>query len=95
VDRTAETVYQRDAISAIVSAIYAAHTMQLEIGLKNGSALLSLVLACSGCSVVSLAGTAVSTTVSVAGSAISAGASVAASAVKAAANVASTSSDKN
>jgi uncharacterized metal-binding protein len=69
--------------------------MQLEISLKNGGALLSLVFACSGCGVVSLAGTAVSTTVSVAGSAISAGASVASSAVKAAANTLSTSSDKN
>jgi uncharacterized metal-binding protein len=69
--------------------------MQLEFSLKNGSALLSLVWACSGCSAVSLAGTAVSTTVSVAGSAISAGASVAASAVKGGANVVSTSSDKN
>jgi uncharacterized metal-binding protein len=69
--------------------------MQLEIRLKNSTALFSLVFACTGCGAVSLAGTAVSTTVSVAGSAISAGASVAASAVKAGANAVSPSSDKN
>lgn len=59
------------------------------------SALFGIVLACGGCTVLSVAGTAVSTTASVAGTVVSTGVSVAGSAVKGVANAVSGSSDKD
>jgi hypothetical protein len=63
--------------------------------MKHILALVSGVVLCSGCTVMSVAGTAVSTTVSVAGTVVSTGVSLAGSAVKGVANTVSGSSDKN
>jgi len=52
-------------------------------------AALFLVLLCSGCTVLSIAGTAVATTVSVAGTVIETGVSVAGSAIRGVANAVS------
>lgn len=60
----------------------------------NLGALLTLMCVCSGCTVMSVAGTAVSTTVSVAGTVVETGVSVAGSAVKGVASAA-TGSGKN
>lgn len=52
------------------------------------------VLACSGCTVLSVAGTVVSTTVSVAGTVVETGVSVAGSAIRGVANTLSGKDDK-
>ena len=57
--------------------------------------LAAVVALVSGCTVLSVAGTAVSTTASVAGTVVSTTASVAGSAVKGAANLVTGSSDDN
>ncbi|TAK52643.1 MAG: hypothetical protein EPO27_00830 [Betaproteobacteria bacterium] len=57
------------------------------------AALLSLPL-CAGCTVLSIAGTAVSTTVSVAGTVVETGVSVAGSAVRGVANAIAGPDDK-
>jgi uncharacterized membrane protein len=57
--------------------------------------ILILALSCSACTVLSVAGTAVSTTVSVAGTVIGTGVSVAGSAVRGVANAASGSGENN
>lgn len=62
--------------------------------MKHIYALALGVLVCSGCTVVSVAGTAVSATVSVAGTVVSTGVSVAGSAVKGVAHAVS-GSEKN
>lgn len=63
--------------------------------MKQICALMLSVLACSGCTVLWVAGTAVSTTVSVAGTVVSTGASIAGSAVKGVAHAVTGTSDKN
>ena len=63
--------------------------------MKQICALVLSALVCNGCTVLSVAGTAVSTTVSVAGTVVSTGASVAGSAVKGVANGVTGTSDKN
>jgi len=50
------------------------------------AAAVVLMLACSGCTVLSIAGTAVATTVSVAGTVVETGVSVAGSAIRGVAN---------
>jgi hypothetical protein len=57
--------------------------------------ILVLALSCSACMVMSVAGTAVSTTVSVAGTIVETGVSVAGSAVRGVAHAVSGSGDKN
>jgi hypothetical protein len=57
--------------------------------------ILLLAFSCSACTVMSVAGTAVSTTVSVAGTVVETGVSVAGSAVRGVAHAASGSGDKN
>jgi uncharacterized membrane protein len=54
--------------------------------MKPIAAALFLVLTCTGCTVLSIAGTAVSTTVSVAGTVVETGVSVAGAAVRGVAN---------
>ena len=61
--------------------------------IKTAVALL-LLLACSGCAVLSVAGTVVSTTASVVGTVVETGVSVAGSAVKGVARVLSGSDDE-
>jgi phosphate/sulfate permease len=56
------------------------------ISMKNFTAILLLLLSCTGCTVLSIAGTAVSTTVSVVGTVVETGVSVAGSAIKGVAN---------
>jgi hypothetical protein len=63
--------------------------------MKRIGALFLLSVACTGCAVVSVAGTAVSTTVSVAGTIVETGVSVAGSAVRGVASAVSGSGDKN
>ena len=58
------------------------------------TAAVVLVLVCSGCTVLSIAGTAVATTVSVAGTVIETGVSVAGSAIKGVANAISGKDEK-
>ena len=60
---------------------------------RNLAALVA-VLACTGCSVLSVAGTVVSTTVSVVGTVVETGVSVAGSAVKGVAKAVSGSDDE-
>jgi hypothetical protein len=60
---------------------------------KSAAALL-LLLACSGCAVISVAGTVVSTTASVVGTVVETGVSVAGSAVKGVARAISGSDDE-
>ena len=62
--------------------------------MKTFFAALAVLVACSGCTVLSIAGTAVSTTVSVAGTIVETGVSVAGSAVKGVARVLSGSDDE-
>ena len=50
------------------------------------AAVLLLLLTCAGCTVLSIAGTAVSTTVSVAGTVVETGVSVAGAAIRGVAN---------
>jgi len=54
--------------------------------MKPGAAVLFLLLACTGCAVLSIAGTAVSTSVSVAGTVVETGIRVAGSAIRGVAN---------
>ena len=63
--------------------------------MKTASLVFLLALACTGCTVVSVAGSVVSTTVSVAGSVVSTGVDVAGSAVKGVAHAVSGSENKN
>ena len=63
--------------------------------MKKLGALLILALPCTGCAVVSVVGTAVTTTASVAGTVVETGVSVAGSAVKAVASAVTPSGDKN
>ena len=58
------------------------------------AAVFLLTLSCTGCTVLSVAGTAVSTTVSVAATVIETGVSVTGSAIKGVANTISGSGDK-
>ncbi len=63
--------------------------------MKAVSTAFFLALSCTGCTVVSVAGSVVSTTVSVAGSVVSTGVDVAGSAVKGVAHAVSGSENKN
>jgi hypothetical protein len=63
--------------------------------MKKLCALLMFTLTCTGCTVLSVAGTAVTTTVSLAGTVIETGVSVAGSAVKGVASAVTGSGDKN
>jgi hypothetical protein len=63
--------------------------------MKKLCALLMLTLTFTGCTVLSVAGTAVTTTVSLAGTVIETGVSVAGSAVKGVASTVTGSGDKN
>jgi len=54
--------------------------------MKRITAVLLLLLSCTGCTVLSIAGTAVSTTVSVVGTVVETGVSVAGSAIRGVAN---------
>ncbi|MGZ5115655.1 MAG: hypothetical protein ACXWIH_06050 [Burkholderiales bacterium] len=63
--------------------------------MKTLGALLMFALACTGCTVLSVAGTAVSTTVSIAGTVVETGVGVAGSAVKGVASAVTGSGDKN
>ncbi|MGZ5096183.1 MAG: hypothetical protein ACXWCY_18020 [Burkholderiales bacterium] len=63
--------------------------------MKKLGALLMFTLACAGCTVLSVAGTAVSTTVSIAGTVVETGVGVAGSAVKGVASAVTGSGDKN
>ena len=62
--------------------------------MKNSSLIIAFALTASECTVVSVAGTAVSTTVSVAATVVETGVSVAGSAAKGVANAISSPSDK-
>jgi hypothetical protein len=62
--------------------------------MKPVTALLFLLLTCTGCTVLSIAGTAVSTTVSVAGTVVETGVSVAGAAVRGVANAIAGPEDK-
>ena len=62
--------------------------------MSKSAAVLLLLLTCSGCTVLSVAGTVVSTTVSVAGTVVETGVSVAGSAVKGVAKAMSGSDDE-
>jgi hypothetical protein len=64
------------------------------ISMSKSIAALSLLLACSGCAVISVAGTVVSTAASVVGTVVETGVSVAGSAVKGVAKVLSGSDDE-
>ena len=62
--------------------------------MNRTAAVLLLILSCSGCAVLSVAGTVVSTTVSVVGTVVETGVSVAGSAVKGVAKMVSGSDDE-
>ncbi len=62
--------------------------------MKPVAAVLFLILTCTGCTVLSIAGTAVSTTVSVAGTVVETGVSVAGSAIRGVANAISRPADE-
>lgn len=62
--------------------------------MKQIAAVLLLILPCAGCTVLSIAGTAVSTTVSVAGTVVETGVSVAGAAIRGVANTISGPDDK-
>ena len=62
--------------------------------MRNITVVLLLLLSCTGCTVLSIAGTAVSTTVSVAGTVVETGVSVAGSAIRGVANTLSGPDDK-
>jgi hypothetical protein len=63
--------------------------------MKTLLSALSLALLCSGCTVVSVAGSVLSTTVSVAGTVLETGASVAGSAVRGVAHAVSGPTEQN
>jgi phosphate/sulfate permease len=63
--------------------------------MKTYTAAVFLLLSCSACTVVSVAGTAVSTTVSVVGTVVETGVSVAGSAVRGVASAVSGPAEKN
>lgn len=69
-----------------ISAIVSAPKSNLRISMKKITAVLLLLLCCTGCTVLSIAGTAVSTTVSVVGTVVETGVSVAGSAIRGVAN---------
>ena len=62
--------------------------------MKKITAVLFLLLPCAGCTVLSIAGTAVSTTASVVGTVVETGVSVAGSAIRGVANTISGPDDK-
>jgi hypothetical protein len=62
--------------------------------MKKITAVLLLLLPCAGCAVLSIAGTAVSTTVSVVGTVVETGVGVAGSAIRGVANTISGPDDK-
>lgn len=64
------------------------------ISMKNITGVFLLLLACAGCTVLSVAGTAVSTTASVVGTVVETGVGVAGSAIKGVANTISGPDDK-
>ena len=77
-----------------VSAIVARLETNRPISMNRTAAALLLILSCSGCTVLSVAGTVVSTTVSVVGTVVETGVSVAGSAVKGVAKAMSGSDDE-